>query len=77
MTSELEAEDLAYNTGRADEREASAREWSGRLDRASTEIEKLKGALRAIIAHWDEFGPEHGFSETIDCERHHISADWL
>lgn len=22
--------------------------------------------LRAIIHHWDEFGPEHGFAETVD-----------
>ena len=23
-------------------------------------------ALRAVIAHWNEFGPEHGFGELMD-----------
>jgi hypothetical protein len=26
-------------------------------------------ALKAVIAHWDEFGPEHGFGEVIDRAR--------
>lgn len=26
-------------------------------------------ALRAIVRHWDEFGPEHGFDEVVDQAR--------
>ena len=27
--------------------------------------DQLKSALSAIVRHWNEFGPEHGFEETI------------
>jgi hypothetical protein len=30
---------------------------------------KLEGALKRIFAHWDEFGPEHGFERIIDSSR--------
>src|SRR5438552_931214 len=30
-------------------------------------------ALKAILCHWDEFGPEHGFSELL----HHIRNEKL
>ena len=30
------------------------------------ENERLRSALKAVIGHWDEFGPEYGFAETID-----------
>lgn len=33
-------------------------------------VDQLRSALRSIISHWDEFGPEHGFGETIDSARH-------
>lgn len=33
------------------------------------EIEIVRGALRAVIAHWDEFGPTYGFDEVIDRAR--------
>jgi len=33
-----------------------------------------QGALRAVIAHWDEFGPEHGFDETIDQARRFLAS---
>jgi hypothetical protein len=33
----------------------------------------LRRALRAIVAHWDEFGPEHGFGETIEAARHYLN----
>jgi hypothetical protein len=29
----------------------------------------LPAVLRSVIAHWDEFGPEHGFDECIDQAR--------
>lgn len=40
-------------------------EWS-QFTRART---KRDLALQAIIAHWDEFGPEHGFEEVIERAR--------
>lgn len=33
------------------------------------EKRRLESALRAIVAHWDEFGPEHGFDEVMDRAR--------
>jgi hypothetical protein len=36
------------------------------LRAAVTRYERLERALKAVISHWDEFGPEYGFAETID-----------
>jgi len=37
---------------------------------------RWRDALRAVISHWDEFGPEHGFAELIDhVRREAISPD--
>lgn len=33
----------------------------------------LLASLKGIIAHWDEFGPEHGFDELIQRTRKIIS----
>lgn len=30
------------------------------------EIERLRASLRAIRNHWNEFGPDHGFDETLE-----------
>jgi hypothetical protein len=32
-------------------------------------VDPMRQALKAIINHWDEFGPEHGFAEVIDRAR--------
>lgn len=32
----------------------------------NTGIANPEAALRAILAHWNEFGPEHGFGELMD-----------
>lgn len=34
-------------------------------DDAGDEIERLRRSLRAIRNHWNEFGPENGFEETL------------
>jgi hypothetical protein len=34
----------------------------------------VESALRAVIAHWDEFGPEHGLDECIDQARRALAA---
>ena len=26
----------------------------------------LRGALRSVVSHWREFGPEHGFDECVE-----------
>jgi hypothetical protein len=44
-------------------RDAESRD---RLAAKDAEIAKLRGVLKAVIAHWDEFGPDHGFAETMD-----------
>lgn len=31
--------------------------------------QQAKSALYSVIAHWDEFGPEYGFSEAVDLAR--------
>lgn len=36
---------------------------------AAAEIERLRAAGRSLLAHWDEFGPEHGFDETVHSVR--------
>lgn len=46
--------------------------WQARAALASRpEPEKeIRLALKMIVSHWDEFGPEHGFDELIDrCAR--------
>jgi hypothetical protein len=35
-------------------------------DRVSDRLSAMEGNLRSILNHWNEFGPEHGFAETID-----------
>lgn len=41
----------------------------GPHERREQQIEHVAVALRNIIAHWDEFGTEHGFGEIIDQAR--------
>ena len=41
---------------------------------AERDAERALRAFRAVIAHWDEFGPEHGFDESIDQARRALSA---
>lgn len=36
---------------------------------ADAKIERLKGAIRSIIEHWNEFGPECGFEEILERAR--------
>ena len=47
------------------------RDWPAKGSRErraakNDEIDRLRSALRAIVNHWDEFGPECGFAEIID-----------
>ena len=32
-------------------------------------IAELEIAVKVIIGHWDEFGPEHDFAETVEIAR--------
>jgi hypothetical protein len=45
---------------------AIADDIAHQLRAAVTRYERLERALKAVISHWDEFGPEYGFAETID-----------
>ena len=36
------------------------------LAAATQRAERLEAALRAVVAHWDEFGREYGLDELID-----------
>lgn len=44
--------------------------WYARAEaallRTSPEIERLRADSRRLVAHWNEFGPEHGFDELIE-----------
>lgn len=50
----------------ADCRPALAEQWNNRQDGCA--------ALKALIAHWDEFGPEHGFDELVDSARRAVAV---
>lgn len=51
----------------AAEQEAADRAAMRRKDaeRQSTEVERLRLALKSVVNHWNEFGPEHGFDEVM------------
>lgn len=36
------------------------------LDETLDELDAMRASLRAIRNHWNEFGPEHGFEETLE-----------
>ncbi len=40
----------------------------------SSEMDVLARALKAIINHWDEFGPEYGMDECIDNARRVLAS---
>lgn len=52
---------------------AGLREIGTRLltirDEKMKTIEELRAALRLVVRHWDEFGPEHGLDEVMDKAR--------
>lgn len=39
------------------------------IERLMRERDQLRVALRVVVRHWDEFGPEHGMDEVIDSVR--------
>jgi hypothetical protein len=42
------------------------RYWEGRWRDERAENERLRADCRRLVAHWNEFGPEHGFEELIE-----------
>lgn len=39
--------------------------WPG-INADLQELNRLRAAAKAVCNHWAEFGPEHGFDETMD-----------
>ena len=53
----------------SDEPDPICEEAAASIDAIAAQVETLAARLKSVIAHWDEFGPEHDFGETIDRAR--------
>ena len=45
---------------------AAKNEAEQRELRAAQEADELRASLKAVVNHWREFGPDHGFDECIE-----------
>lgn len=64
--------DLGYVRAKVERKELLG--WR-EADDMAYELSRLRGALRAIVNHWDEFGPEYGFDEVLGCARGAVQLD--
>lgn len=46
--------------------EAQIRKLADELHAVSDDRDRLRAALASVVKHWREFGPEHGFDETLE-----------
>lgn len=71
------ASDLREAIEAVRERDELARqrgELAARVIELQAHIDSIRIGARAVVAHWDEFGPEHGFDEAIDVLRRQLGA---
>lgn len=73
----ISAETMAMIEGDHAARLAAVKSRVAELDGALRHAAKIEAALKTIIRHWDEFGPEHGFEETVDIARRVLAAETL
>lgn len=57
---------LEFDDAGASDDEPAKKVTVGDIRAWHDEFERLRSSLRAIRNHWNEFGPEYGFDETLE-----------